>query len=644
MRIPNVTSLPCLSGLSFAEDVHLPVDDIHLLSAGLLSLHSQNQEPLGSTSVETTDACTPSLEEPADLREVCTNSQAADKSATNSWAIVYCRDGVWSATNNGGEKFRVKKVSYGKHFALGEMFAATLMRMTGLPAPKVCLVKNTANIFPPPEGTCLSVDGSLHVASRMIDGYQDLGTFLLTQGNSCLAKASDHDRYNAMCIEYSAATVAEQQLLDDNPALAKKLKQKPGPLRNELPETEQHALDALRALKRQKLRALTTMNNLLPAEFQYATELSLVAANYLRHWDLLNQDLANTGPVLHKTTDGKWELKGNAIVDYGNALMLGFRGETKPQSEAIARERARSDDPWPPHSPALGPRDLQITPVLSSANGLSSAPRTGPYAHLKGVESLVKAETEEYINYAGKRHNDSSSPGLEAAVEFAYRLTLWPSDAIDRLVHRYWLIGKSADFQEESVDYPKAESFIEQINAQTQITINRFTPIQIRRWAAKHPDRAALARLQVTQALEELFQAAPKSQAQQVLEERWQAQDMSRAQAQQVSEELRQAQTMSLVQAQQVSEALHQERTRSLAQAQHVLETLRMSQARAKEGAETLFTSIAKNGSSAEATLPGHLQSPSLLLDKERPVGTDNPALAAMIHATGGSTQVVFFA
>lgn len=514
LRIPNVNSLPQLPRLDQRNFEAWAQDDIHVSSTGLLSVPCKSQEPLWLPPVETADAFTPALEEPADLSAVHTISQAADKSATNSWAIVYCKDDVWSAQNNGGEKFRVKKVSYGKHFALGEMFAATLMRMTGLPAPKVCLVKNTANIFPPPEGASLSTDDSLHVASRMIDNYWDLGDFLLDCGNTFLTEAHTHERetYAAMHIAYLEADRSEHDLLAANPELADKLKNKPGPRREELSNKEQFVLDSLRALKRQKLHALTTMNNLLPAEFQYATELSLVAANYLRHWDLLNQNLANMGPVLHQTIEGKWALKGNAIVDYGNALMLGFRGKTKPQSEAIARERARSDDPCPPHNPALGPTDLQMTPVLSSANGLSSAPRTGPYAHLKGVKSLVKAETQAHAAGVGQSENTPPPLGLEAALEFAYRLTLWPSDAIDRLVQRYWLIGKCTYFQEDNADYPKDAAFIEQIKAQTEATINKFTPIQIRRWAAKHPERAALARSQVTQALGELFQVMPQAQ------------------------------------------------------------------------------------------------------------------------------------
>lgn len=487
----TISNIPIASGLQ------------HFPSTGILFTPSPQAQtdPIAIPH----NAPPPECEVPFDLQgQAIAQEQSADRNATRGYIT----------TEIEGKLYRVKQDKYGATHVFYEWLALEFIRLTtGLPAPKVRLVKGTHTNFAHEQrrdAHLLEPKDCLCVASRMEPSFIDLGSFLVNDNSKRkgidYVKAEDQARYRELLVEYQTASDEESRLRNDS-GIAKLLACKP-PLSQEA----QASLSPLHDAILRQLNAKIAMYRLLPQVFHDAIKLAYCAAQLVNNWDLFNFSLFNTGFVF----DDNGQLKGPMTVDGGNCLDNGFGGNRKMESLDAAQQPAKSSDPLRPHA-RLCPPDLELGAVWSAAPWTNMS-RTRPYDDIIDFKSLVTTETSRAdAVLAGRKwlNENQPPPGFDPMLEFAYRLSLLPNNAIEQFAERYWIIGKDPSLPLDGYDLTAAngkmnkEEFVKQMKARVQSMIGQFTEKQLQHWAELNYPRAVLARSEITRCMAELFSSSP---------------------------------------------------------------------------------------------------------------------------------------
>jgi hypothetical protein len=258
----------------------------------------------------------------------------------------------------------------------------------------------------------------------------------------------------------------------------------------DLNEQEDKHWEPNRSARMEKYNAMMDMVNLFPEhmkeEVQKLHMVSLLNHNFDPYnWGLANAGFSTIGEMV------KWRI---SVVDHGNSVMDGFGGMQKVNSWLRGNTRARKDDPLMPNF--VLQREVQPDYVPASITGISSFQRAMPFVRL--LKDMIKAETRVADTIPIDQFMMKYEKELEPAIEMAYRFSLIPKDAYDRVAKNKWPGGETGEGSELFPWRPgdvhrSAAEVSEILFDRKQAIIDHFPQDIIDAWKAKYPEKATAA-------------------------------------------------------------------------------------------------------------------------------------------------------
>jgi hypothetical protein len=449
--------------------------------------------------------------------------------------------------------YRDKDIKYGNSRAATEVLDGALTSMAGMDAPDAKLALNGAHLFnPSAESRRDHADHADHperfatVASPLTLEYQDVGdlardpkvmreTIREARGDGAVEK------YDLAIASLATTEAAEKVLLKaqektghaqkqtefdtEQEGLAgekesaielldtlKRAMEAPGASGDTATQTRLRAVEATlrdihtreadlneredahwepnREARMAKYNAMMRMVDLFPAhmkeEIQKLHMVSLLNHNFDPYnWGLANAGFSTIGEMI------KWRI---SVVDHGNSVMDGFGGMQKVNSWLRGNTRARKDDPLMPNF--VFENEVRPRFVPASITGISSFQRAMPFARL--LKDLIGGETRIADNVPVDQLMMKYEKELEPAIEMAYRFSLMPKEAYERVAENKWpggADGKGSDlFPWRPGDVHRSHLEVSEILFdRKQAIIDHFPPEIIEAWQAKYPEKTKAA-------------------------------------------------------------------------------------------------------------------------------------------------------
>jgi hypothetical protein len=266
---------------------------------------------------------------------------------------------------------------------------------------------------------------NVRIGSPLVEGFLDLGEFLLERGVDHVPSAAEQDRYQ----QFLRAYAQEQETIKGHVArLHDLLSAYPKGGYDRLSPAEHGRLQPLRDAYRRQIERQQGMLDLLPTPFHQTLRHAFYVSEIVGNWDFLNHDFANTGFVVGA--------KGVRVhtVDFGNAGAMGFGGLSKQANGRHPNVPARIDDPYGRipggvigYQPQLHAdkecAPLGVRPLTFGAIG--QIPRSMVFAHLHA--DVV----------SGEREASGQHPPAEA-LAIAYRLKFLDHDFSRQFITRFF--------------------------------------------------------------------------------------------------------------------------------------------------------------------------------------------------------------
>lgn len=210
--------------------------------------------------------------------------------------------------------FRVKDIKYGNHNAMWEILAGQMYGLSGMTAPDSRFLVHDDFV----DGSNGNGAPKTFVASPKITGYSDIGDFLI-------------DNNIEEFIDPESLGIWRKQ--------KKKIEVINEKSKSDLPVTDQD--------KRDRVKAMGKIYDLLPDYFHTEIEKAFAASKFVANWDFANFSLNNIGCrfTFDKfTSDGGRKVIGfeSVFVDFGNSGANGFGGKYKELSLDLANSEAKT--------------------------------------------------------------------------------------------------------------------------------------------------------------------------------------------------------------------------------------------------------------------------------------------------------------
>ncbi|MBC7414191.1 MAG: hypothetical protein H7327_04570 [Herminiimonas sp.] len=417
-----------------------------------------------------------------------------------------------------GNQYRIKHNHHGALAVWHEVLSARAYKLLGYSyAPEV---KFSTSL----KKTASENQTGVAIASRMVDGFRDWGSFLLDRKVVLkYVPAKNTELYEALLKAHKEISNSKSDLEKNIGTLLKDPKRD----FNILSKTENEQLAPVRTYAHRSLKIQDQMLSLLPDEFRDVLIEALYASEAVGNWDFANHERANAGFVI----DRKGKLVGATAIDFGNSGLNGFTGKIKDQSEESIVRPARIDDPFliprstasvtamsgndpqdgpiPRYMPGLVLDKKSVTAftvVSPSAGLIGSMPRSSSFANL--MSEVIRDERDFYSDLAPREGESGIKP--PSMLKTAFRLSLIEEKDLYALFNA----SREACINNPDPGIKKMMALVnfedDALNALSRMYFTRFSNIvrrsgtvAIEAWADKHPLEARQIRIEVKNATEQ---------------------------------------------------------------------------------------------------------------------------------------------
>jgi len=347
---------------------------------------------------------------------------------------------------------------------------------------------------------------ALWVGSPLVEGFKDLGRFLVESGADIVKGTPAHVSYLEHLDVYHAARRTVERLLSTK-SISDLLRTFGKGGFDKLTLSQHETLQPLRNQLRRALQSQDRMLGLLPGKFHHALSYAFYLGEAAGNWDLLNHERWNTGFVVD--ADGSVRA---VSVDWGNTgPSAGFGGRLKRDSLDLARMPARIEDPFARIPDELVPSGYMASFLRDEDLDYETVSRTFgalgmPRASVAAVLQRDVIERERELEPSARTRHGAP----DAALEVAWHLSLLPPGRIERVIEQIFAQGTDDQvpdpvrqlFSEEMTGFSGAPAFATHELKRIDALIARANEGgQLKRWVQHHPVRAAEIQQRVAVAL-----------------------------------------------------------------------------------------------------------------------------------------------
>lgn len=317
-----------------------------------------------------------------------------------------------------------------------EILSAKLMALTGIKTPKTffCPSKRTEEKF-------------VYIASQRIKGYRDLSSFLTD------------------FLEQRSASVLGYGKKAEYLNLLEKLKT----LKEQGNEAD---------IKKRRIGLYSQIYQLLPQVLKDSFNELYACSLWLGHWDFLNFSMDNCGFVVEhkKKGDKKYVDISASMVDFGNCLYSGFKGERKRYSYSYANMPAKQKLSNPKdYDPELD-KEHKISSNSAIFDSyfqnitLENIPRRLPFEGLfDEVNQLIQKKISGKIETAKGKEFAT----IKGFVKGIYRLSKLSDADIKDVVGKWFHIGG------DDIKYKDSDNFFDEDSLSKVLIARRDKVIQL---------------------------------------------------------------------------------------------------------------------------------------------------------------------